>query len=410
MQARMKSHGRAVRIAFGGLLSFTLLSIAVLAFPVAAWAQQDTNLPAAPQGVRAAIETGGSFVADVVGNDVYLRSGPGTNFYHCGKLYKGDRVQVVASQQGWSSVVPPPGCFSWVAMQYVSINMENPTQGIITGDKVGVYAGSDYVEPIHSTSKQVVLNRGQNVRLLSEEKDDYYKIAPPEGAYLWLSTQFLQPVRSPMESLPAEVVAAPNTPGETPDATPPTEQEQRSESELLDVYYVLSKQVKEERNKPVAQQDYTEVKDKLRKLVESQQGGRAARYADFTLKQIERFELAGTVAKEMAMQSKELEKVNEKIGEAREVRLAQIDDYGRYAVIGKLENTSVYAASAAQGKRYRILDESGKTICYVSPTGAAAGKDLSAFVGQKVGLVGEIQPHQATARAFVEFSDIVLLD
>jgi hypothetical protein len=44
------------------------------------------------------------------------------------------------------------------------------------------------------------------------------------------------------------------------------------------------------------------------------------------------------------------------------------------------------------------------------PTGAAAGKDLSKFIGHKVGLVGKISPHEATARAFVEFSEIVQLD
>jgi hypothetical protein len=291
-------------------------------------------------------------------------------------------------------------------MQYVSINMENPTEGIVTGDNVGVYAGSDYVEPIHSTSKQIVLNRGQNVKLLSEEKDDYYKIAPPEGAYLWVSTQFLQPASSPLGATPMDIVTGPNTPVETP----PTPQEIRTESDLLDTYYALTKLVKEERDKPMAQQKYTEIKEKLKVIAENKEGGRAARYADFTLKQVERFELACTVAREVELQSKEREKLNEKIGEARQVRLAQIEDLGRFAVIGKLESTSIYAPAAGQARRYRVLDDSGKTVCYVSPTGAAAGLDLENFVGHKVGLVGEIQPHQPTGRAFVEFSEIVPLD
>ncbi len=406
MQARVKSQRRVVRIAFWGPFSLTVLSIAAMSLPGAAWAQQDANLAVTTEMARAAALPEGPSVAEVIGNDVHVRSGPGTNFYHCGKLYRGDRVQVLKSQQGWSCIVPPPGCFSWVAMQYVSINMENPTEGIITGDNVGVYAGSDYVEPIHSTSKQVVLNRGQNVRLLSEEKDDYYKIAPPEGAYLWVSTQFLQPVRSPLGATPMDIVTGPNTPVETP----PTPQEIRTESDLLDTYYALSKLVKEERNKPMSQQDYAEIKEKLKVIAENKGGGRAARYADFTLKQVERFELAGTVAREVELQSKEREKLNEKIGEARQVRLAQIEDLGRFAVIGKLENTSIYAPAAGQARRYRLLDDSGKTVCFVSPTGAAAGLDVDKFVGRKVGLVGEIQPHQPTGRAFVEFSEIVPLD
>jgi len=406
MQARVKSQRRVVRIAFWGPFSLTVLSIAAMSLPGAAWAQQDANLAVTTEMARAAALPEGPSVAEVIGNDVHVRSGPGTNFYHCGKLYRGDRVQVLKSQQAWSCNVPPPGCFSWVAMQYVSINMENPTEGIITGDNVGVYAGSDYVEPIHSTSKQVVLNRGQNVRLLSEEKADYYKIAPPEGAYLWVSTQFLQPVRSPLGATPMDIVTGPNTPVETP----PTPQEIRTESDLLDTYYALSKLVKEERNKPMSQQDYAEIKEKLKVIAENKGGGRAARYADCTLKQVERFELAGTVAREVELQSKEREKLNEKIGEARQVRLAQIEDLGRFAVIGKLENTSIYAPAAGQARRYRLLDDSGKTVSFVSPTGAAAGLDVDKFVGRKVGLVGEIQPHQPTGRAFVEFSEIVPLD
>ena len=407
MQARMKSLGRAVRVACGGQVSLVLLGVAILVLSGTGWAQQDVNLPAIPVVTAAPQDAEGSFVADVTGNDVHIRSGPGTNFYHCGKLYKGDRVQVVKVQQGWSCIAPPPGCFSWIAMQYVSISMENPTMGLVTGNTVGVYAGSDYVEPMYSTSKQVVLNRGQNVRLLSEEKDEYYKIAPPEGAFLWVSSQFLQPAQSPASAVPVEITAA----AEATVQTPPTEVAVRGESELLDEYYALSKLLKEQRQKPLAEQAYSEIKEQLSKLAENKTSGRAARYADFTLKQVERFELAGTVAKEIALQSKELKNTTSKINEARAARLAQIEDLGKFAVIGKLEGSSLYAAApAGSAKRYRVLDESGKTICYVAPTGAAAGQDLSPLIGRKVGLVGEIQPHQATARAFIEFTQIVPLD
>jgi hypothetical protein len=184
----------------------------------------------------------------------------------------------------------------------------------------------------------------------------------------------------------------------------------RGESELLDEYYALSKLVKEQQQKPMAEQDYTEIKEKLSKLAENKAAGRAVRYAEFTFKQVERFELACTVAKEIELQSKELQTATNKISEARAARLAQIDNMGKFAVIGKLESSSVYASTPGSAQRYRVLDASGKTICYVAPTGAAVGKDLSGLIGRKVGLVGEIQPHQATARAFIEFTEIVPLD
>ena len=407
MQARMIYPGRAGGVAWRGHLPLILSFIAVLVVSGAGWAQSDTNLPATAPVTVVPQEAGATYVADVVGNDVYIRSGPGTNFYHCGKLYKGDRVQVIKAQHGWSCIVPPPGCFSWIAMQYVSINLDNPTMGIVTGNNVGVYAGSDYVEPMHSVSKQVVLGQGQLVKLLSEEKDDYYKIAPPDGAYLWVSSQFLQAAQSPM-GVPPVAVAAETEEGASAPATEVVDM--RGESELLDEYYALSKLVKEQQQKPMAEQDYADIKEKLGELAGNEVAGRAARYAEFTLKQVERFELACTVAKEIELQNQELQKATNKISEARAARLAQIDNLGKFAVIGKLETSSVYTTTPGGAKRYRVLDESGKTICYVAPTGAARGKDLSGLIGHKVGLVGEIQPHEATARAFVEFTDIVPLD
>ncbi len=406
MQARVNFPKRAVCVTL-------LLLVAVMGLPVAGLAQSEPGQvtkplqvpPPSPGGAVAGAEPAGPYVGEATGNDIYIRSGPGTNFYRCGKLYAGDRIQVAKSQDGWSCIVPPPGCFSWISMQYVSINLENPTVGIVTGDNVGVYAGSDIVEPMHSTSKQATLNRGQLVKLLGEEKDDYYKIAPPQGAYLWVSTQYVQSVSTPAVKPPiVDVGAMVKTPaGNT---QPGVKAEPKSD---LDLYYALAEQVKAERDKPVAEQNYAEMKQKLTDLVGRKESGRAARYAEYTLKQVERLELACKVAKEMELQNKELQKVTTKIDEARAARLAQVVDLSKFAIMGKFENSSVYNAGG-QTKRFRILDESGKTVCYVMPTGSAATMDLNKYVGHKVGLVGKIQPHEATARALIEFSEIAQLD
>jgi len=407
MQTRMNSPEPAAEVTILGRKALALLLVAILATPWLVLAQSDVNLPvepvAGPNQTVVAGGSAGSYVAEITGNDVFIRSGPGTNFYHCGKLYQGDRVQVVKAQQGWSCIVPPPGCFSWIPMQYVSINLDNPTMGIVTGNDVKVYAGSDYVEPMHSTSKQIALNRRDDVKLLSEEKDDYYKIAPPQGAYLWVSSQFMQPVQSPVRVRPVKV--EPTTPVAVAAPKPPV----GTESDLLDTYYALSKLVKAEGQKPIAERDYTEVKKKLQELAENEAAGKAQRYAEFTIKQVERFELACTVGKEMQLQNKALEKVTGQIDEARAARLAQIENLGKFAVIGKLEGSNIYSAGC-QPKRYRILDGSGTTICYIVPTGAAAGMDMSKLLGKKVGVVGKIRPHEATARALVEFTEVVSIE
>ncbi|MBN2563573.1 MAG: SH3 domain-containing protein [Phycisphaerae bacterium] len=389
-------------VALSLLIALTVASMAV--------AQTDVNMAAQPAvtiGTPKPPETPtGSYVyvAEATGDDVYVRSGPGTNYYQCGKLYKNDRIQVIATQQGWSSILPPPGCFSWIPMQYVSINLDNPMMGIVTGDNVRIYAGSDFVEPMHSTSEQVKLFRGDTVKLLGEEKDDYYKIAPPQGAYLWVSTQFIQPVASePGRSSPGQTLPVVQIPGQ------PSEPPAAGESELLDAYYAMVKQLKVEHAKPLAEQNYDPLKEKLQEIIKHEDAGKAARYAEFTLKQIERFELVRTVSKEIEVQKQERSKVNTRIEEAREERLAQIENLGKFAVIGTLASSSLYPATD-QTKRYRILDETGKTICYIGAAASAASQDLTPLIGKKVGLVGEIQPHEPTARAFIKYTQVVPLD
>ena len=100
----------------------------------------------------------------------------------------------------WSKIQPPPGSFSWISSQYVKIDPTNQSIGIVTGDDVRVWAGSDRVRPEVSTSLQGKLSKGEKVKLLGEELNNYYKIAVPSlpDAYLWISTQYTKPI--PAES------------------------------------------------------------------------------------------------------------------------------------------------------------------------------------------------------------------
>ena len=413
MYARTNHSGHALRVASFRRGVVVLSLIVTLSLTGMAWAQTDVNMASTSQppvtiGTPKPAETPtGSYVAEATGDDVFLRSGAGTNFYKCGKLYKSDRIQVVNTQQGWACVLPPPGCFSWIPMQYVSINLDNPTIGIVTGDNVRIYAGSDFVEPMHSTSEQVKLFRGDTVKLLGEEKDDYYKIAPPQGAYLWVSAEYIRPVQAgPGRTTPGQAEPGVQIQGQAPAEA---QVQPGTESELLDAYYAIVEQVKAMHAKPRAEQNYAEFKTKLQEIAKNEGAGKAVKYAEFTLKQIERFELVCTMDKEIAMQSQERAKVNSKIDEARTARLAQIEDLGKFAFVGKLAGSSLYP-STDQTKRYRILDETGKTVCYIAPAAGATGQDLTSLIGKKVGLIGEIQPHEPTARAFIKYTQVVPLE
>ncbi|MBG7617711.1 MAG: hypothetical protein IZT57_05010, partial [Chloroflexi bacterium] len=235
------------------------------------------------------------YMAEITGDNVYVRSGPGTNFYDCSKLNTGDKVKVIGKQFSWARIVPPQGSFSWISIQYVSIDSTNPTVGTVTGDRVRVYAGSDHVEPLHSTYLQGKLDRGDTVKLLGEQKDDYYKIAPLSFAYLWVSTKFTKPlpnqpvvtvmptvkpsttkpvIAKPTAVKPAIVKPTTVQPTTVPKEVVPPPVPDTPET-LLAKYHALKAQVQAERIKPKEKQNYTEIKKAIMKIAENKTAGKA---------------------------------------------------------------------------------------------------------------------------------------
>jgi SH3-like domain-containing protein len=339
------------------------------------------------------------YVAEITGDNVNIRSGPGTQYYSCGRLNKGDRVKVVNHQfGGWSCIVPPTGSFSWISTQYVSIDPDNPTIGTVTGNGVRVWVGSDRLRPIYSTTSKLKLNKGEKVKLMGEEMDKYYKIAPPTGAYRWVSTKYTKAL-GPVREFPLPVVVSP-----PPDSNAIVPTRIPVEAKMLEEYYALEKQTQAERAKPLEQQNYTKIKKALLKIAANKEAGKATRYSEFAIKQIKRFELAREVAKAVRLQDEQLQRDQEQLKTAGAKRLAEIQDLGRFAAIGQFQTFETYGHG-----HYRIIDDSGKTVCYTLPTGPASKMNLSKLVGRKVGLVGTIKPHPQTAGALVRFTEIVEL-
>ena len=358
------------------------------------------------------------YLAEITGSDVLIRTGPGTGYYDCGKFKKGDKIQVVGSKFTWSKIAPPTGCFSWISMQFVDIDPADPSYGIVTGDNVRVWAGKDNLRPTYSTSLQTHLRKGDKVKLLGEQLDDYYKITPPKGAHLWVSTDFTKKTTPAIEG-PMPRIAL--TPGidtmqgtDMPAGTDAWTMELVSDSNntvevkvetQLDKYYAVQKQIETEQAKPMDQQDYTGIKEALIGIANDENAGKAARYAQAVIEQVKGYELAIEVGKTVKLQNEQLKKTKERINQSRTQRLSKIEDLGKYAVIGKLENFMTYGPG-----HYRIVDESNKTICTALPSQKASGKDFSSLLGKKVGLIGTIEPHQQTAGALVRFDDVVSMD
>ncbi len=134
-------------------------------------------------------------IAEVTGQNVYVRSGDSTNHYPVGKLNAGDRVTIVGESGEWFEILPPEGSFSLISGQYVD-SMDNK-KGIVNGDNVRVRAGSSVAE--FAKLKYVVqlkLSKGAEVIIIEENPDGFLKIKPPAGVTLWTNSRFVHAVPS----------------------------------------------------------------------------------------------------------------------------------------------------------------------------------------------------------------------
>ncbi len=127
------------------------------------------------------------FTGVVKGNQVYVRSGPDVNYYPVSQLMRDNQVQVVGEEYGWYKIVPPAGSFSWVSKEYVE-KKEGKT-GVISGDRVSIRAGSSLNDLKRAV--QLTAGKGMEVTIIGEE-GNWYKVVPPEGAYVWVNAQYIK--------------------------------------------------------------------------------------------------------------------------------------------------------------------------------------------------------------------------
>src|SRR5690349_16497519 len=139
---------------------------------------------------------------------VYVRSAAREDAYPVMKLDKGAQLKVVGLKYKWLKILPPDGSFAYVPKAYIERrgtgNVGRATREIIA--KVGSSLNPMKINPMAK------VEQGQDVQILGEQ-DEYYRIAPPEGSYLYINQQFVDPFK------PLNEVEQPATEGHAP---PPT--------------------------------------------------------------------------------------------------------------------------------------------------------------------------------------------
>ncbi len=399
------------------------------------------------------------YVGKVTGTDVYVRSGPGTAYYFTGKVDEPSAVVVVGKKYGWLEIVPPAGSFSWISKKYVDPESSGSNVGVVTGDSVRVWAGSPHVEPISSSSLQTKLNKGDVVKLTGKEKGDYYMVEPPASAHLWISEDYVE-FDKPFD--PGEVIDSANVGGgdlisadETDDSasdvdvtepepieddsaeesvdqgqvdqeedmiTSAAEQQEQAEeveeaedqepvirSEQEKNILLLKQRIDEQVQKSLNQQDYSGIRSELEAIVNNPSSERVRRYAQFQLDRIERYQLAVKSVEIVRQQDKELKSKRAQIAAEKAKQLKQVPDDSMYSVEGTLKASHIYTASTGQ-KRYMVLDENGKIICYAVSGSSGAEMEAVSMLNEKVGLIGEFKADEKTPISLIVFSQVNLIE
>ena len=175
--------------------SFRLICLAAAAALVAgvrpASVQADDLIPQVQSGAT-------QFAGSVNANAVYVRSGPGDNFYATSKLDKGAPVVVVGVKYDWLKIVPPEGSFCYVARLYVDKTGDG-TVGRVNKSELNVRAGSEVNEM--KSAVETKLDQGQTVQIIGET-DEFYKIKPPQGVYLYVKKDYVDPVKAITVAVP----------------------------------------------------------------------------------------------------------------------------------------------------------------------------------------------------------------
>ena len=383
------------------------------------------------------------YEAEVIGKNISVFSAPGTQGYVCNTVSSPEKVTVVSIQDtSWSKIMPPEGSFSWISADYIQLNKSMPGVGMVTGNSVNVWAGSDKLSPLHSNGLQTALNKGEIIAISGPVKEGYYKILPPIGAYLWIKSKHIKfagaiktgetlkpsdfnPISPPKPTVtetakveietPKPKVDVPTavTGGEpvTPVKPVPVPQPQpvSAETVRLQECYEIKDLLEAERQKPIDQQGYAQIESKLQDILADDQAGKALRYAEFEMDMVKRFKLAVEVENQLKQQEADLAATLESIKRKYENASAKIPVTAQYTVSGIIKKSQVYTASHSQ-QRFLIIDETGKIICYALPDNASVRYSAMELLNKKVGLKGRISKDPNNSVSIVRFTQAVAID
>lgn len=341
------------------------------------------------------------FVGHVSGTNVRVRSGPDTNYYPVAKLTAGDEVTVYSEEYGWMSIAPPKGSYSLIDRSFVDKAADGA--GIVNAEDVWVRAGSDMDN--NRYAKQIKLGKGASVKIIGETEDNSaYKIEPPDGARVWVSSQFIKTANNKAVSAVATPAAKSPAKATTPNAANAKEATRElarnlpqnsvsvsttrpaifgPQSEDLKTIDAL---IEAEMKKPLTQQTWKPIIEKLRPIARQEEDGVSKAYAEGRIKQLQsKADMIAAIGDINTLQ-KSSEDEHALAAQVRKGITPPAEPVmdGRVEAHGELRPSQVFdMQSEAMPKRFRLVDPStDRTIAYVEAGDSPI--DLNKYLGKYV--------------------------
>jgi hypothetical protein len=331
--------------------------------------------------VPAAAEQTFPYTAYVTAVDVFVRSGPGENYYPTDKLKVGTAVEVYRHDPGgWYAIRPPKDSFSWVSSRHLQLDGKN--LATVTDERVASRVGSrlgDIRDII-----QVRLHKGETVEILEPRGRElnagptpaWYKIAPPAGEFRWVSGRFVDADYKPdgVRRTSAEGNRAGKWQGNRDEAGAPGAASEPFQRQLDRIDLELSAMITEDPNF----WDLSGLKQRAEALFNQSESASARGRARMLLSKITRFE-------DIKRRKQALAQVRPELAKPDPGSITQLPPDvgdGRFDAAGQLIRVP---NPKPGGPQYAILDANGNMRCYVSP---APGVNLRSYVGRQIGVTG----------------------
>jgi uncharacterized protein YraI len=336
--------------------------------------------------VPAAAQTTFPYTAYVTADDVYVRSGPGENYYPTDKLKVGTAVEVYRHDPGgWYAIRPPKGSFSWVSSRHV--RLEGNNLATVTDERVVSRVGSRLSDVRDII--QVHLHKGETVEVIEprERKGDspnfaetkfgtvpatpWYKIAPPSGEFRWIPGRYVDPDYK-VDGVRRTTSAANRSPRWQEDRDAPGTDVFQKRLDQIDLE--LSAMVVEDPNF----WDLSALKQQAEAIFNQSETASQRGRARMLVSKINRFEDIKRRKQALAAARPEFAPPDP----PPMMRIPPAEGDGRFDAAGQLIRVP---NPKPGGPQYAILDANGNMRCYVSP---APGVNLRSYVGRQIGVTG----------------------